>query len=116
MPVPPSSELKFEIGHVERAIIEHFVVHARSKCSNIAELAHTAYVRPYFYLPSDPAPTRAQLVAVTRALKRLQAKGYPLHLTRIYLSGRPMLVLWQGKQFRKADPTRYLEELKQQKR
>jgi hypothetical protein len=82
------------IGRIERAIIETFA--RREKVSDLVRLAHAAYVNPYFWTNPDWRPTRAQLVAVRRALKRLQDTGYPVEPIRINLPGRPMIVLWKG--------------------
>jgi hypothetical protein len=102
------------IGRIERAILEHFVVHRGEKCTSIAALAHAAYCCHDFHWDDEPKPTHAQVVAVRRALKRLQAQGYPLELMRTYISGRPLSVLWSGKRFwptSRNKATRYLEKL-----
>jgi len=116
--LPFSTNMSRGIGQVERRIIKYFVEAHGGRWANIKTLAHAAYVSPYFYCGNDPKPTRAQLVAVRRALKRLEAKGYPLSVeVRLGATrGRPALVLWRGRQFRRGDPTRYLNELARRSR
>ena len=85
------------IGGVERAIVNYFSSAESKPCTDIEWLAHVAYVSPYFYVDEDWRPTRAQLVAVRRALKRLVKKDYPVRLFRIGKTrGQPMLALWTG--------------------
>jgi hypothetical protein len=89
------------IGHVERAIVEYFAsasAERNRKCVDIETLAHAAYVSRHFHISSDWRPTRAQLVAVRRAVKRLQDMGYPVNPFRVERAaqGRPMIVQWTG--------------------
>jgi hypothetical protein len=86
------------LGRAERAIVEFFASNDSKKCVSIEKLAEVVY-RPYFIIPGKNwPPGRAEFVAVRRALKRLQNKGYPLRLMRIpkRVRGRPMIVLWTG--------------------
>lgn len=84
------------IGGVERAIVSYFTSAEGKRCVDIEGLAGIAYVSQYFSIDGWQ-PTRAQLVAVRRALKRLADKDYPVRLFRVGKTrGQPMLALWTG--------------------
>jgi hypothetical protein len=80
------------LGRIERRIIHYFT--DISTTATIEELCSIAYSRSGYFVTPDWRLTRSQEVSVRRALKRLQAEGYPLDIIRLEGRGRPWIVSW----------------------